>query len=439
MRRRVVVTGIGCITPLGATVDGIWNGLTEGRSGTGRLSLFDASNYPVNISAEVKDWDMSDVGEHPRQWEHCPRHTRFVVGAGIKAVNSSGVLASGIDPRRLGVYLGCGEAFEDFPNFMNSINAASEDGEFHADQFASKALRIFDPETEREYEPNTPASRLAALFNAQGPNANCISACVSAAQAIGEATRSIRRGEADVMLAGGAHSTIHPFGLTGFHRLSALSTNNDNPESAVRPFDNDRDGFVMGEGGAILVLEDLDHALARSADIWGELAGYGSAQDAYRVTDSHPEGRGTSLAIGRALQDASLNTDDISYVNAHGTGTLLNDRIETLAIKKSLGADAYRVPISSSKSMLGHSTTACGAIELAIGLMALRFQVAPPTINYQTPDPECDLDYIPNIARNVNCKHVLSQNIGFGGQNAALIVSQYNEHYRSSVTIRRAA
>jgi 3-oxoacyl-[acyl-carrier-protein] synthase II len=300
-------------------------------------------------------------------------------------------------------------------------------------------LRIFDHGAEREYEPNMPAAHLAALFGAEGPNANCIAACVSSAQAIGESTRLIRRGEADIMLCGGAHSTIHPFGVTGFCRLEALSTRNSEPESAVRPFDRERDGFVIGEGAAVLILEELEHARLRGAEIWAELSGYGSSQDAYRVTDTHPEGRGTVSAIQRAMADAGLNVDEIDYINAHGTGTVLNDRVETLALKRAFGQQAYRIPISSSKSMLGHSTTACGAVELTVCVLALRHRVLPPTINYHTPDPECDLDYIPNASREASCKHVLSNSIGFGGQNAALLVSRFDEQSRSSVAARSAA
>ena len=438
MQRRVVVTGIGCVTPLGATTDTIWHRLTEGRSGVGRLTLFDASNFSVQIAAEVRDWSLWDVGEDPRLWQHCPRQTTFAIGAGITAARSAGIENARIDPLRFGVYLGCGEAFADFNRFTRTICTASEDGRFKPESFTQTALRIFDPDAEREYEPHMPASHLAARFNAQGPNANCIAACVSSAQAIGESARLIRRGEVDVMLAGGSHSVIHPFGLTGFQRLSALSTRNADPASAVRPFERDRDGFVLGEGAAIIVLEELDHALRRGAEIWGELTGYGSAQDAYRITDARPDGRGTASAIRRALDDARLNPDDIDYINAHGTGTVLNDKIETLAIKQVFGPQAYNIPISSSKSMLGHFTTACGAIELAISLLAIRYGVVPPTINYENPDPDCDLDYVPNVAREIDCRHVLSDNIGFGGQNAALIVSRYDER-SPAATLRRAA
>jgi 3-oxoacyl-[acyl-carrier-protein] synthase II len=437
MRRRVVITGMGCVTPLGAHLDEVWKQLTAGRSGVGRLTLFDSQSFPVRIAAEVRDWDVSDVGEDPRRWAHCHRQTRFAIGAAIKAVRQSAILQSGLHPTRLGVTLGCGEPFEDFTCFTEAIRHSCDHGEFHGERFTETALRLFDPDGERENEPDMAACHLARLFNAQGPNINCIAACVSSAQAIGRAASSIRRGEADAMLCGGAHSTIHPFGVTGFQRLEALSTRNTQPELAACPFDRDRDGFVIGEGGAVFVLEELERARRRGAFIWGELTGYGSTQDAYRITDTRSDGSGVARAIGRALKDAGLNPDNIDYVNAHGTSTVLNDKVETLALKRALGTHAYRVPISSTKSMLGHATTACAAIELAICLLALHHQVIPPTINYHTPDPDCDLDYVPNSARDHACRHVLSNSIGFGGQNAALVVSRFDEP--SSVVVPRAA
>lgn len=436
MRRRVVVTGLGCVTPLGSTLDTFWSQLTEGRPGVGRITIFDPTHYPVQIAAEVRNWSVAEVGEDPGTWENCPRQTHFAVGAGLLAARCAGLPEARIDPLRFGIHLGCGEAFEDFPRFMKSICGSSEAGEYRPAQFGRTALRIFDPELEREYEPYAPAGHLAGLLNAQGPNINSIAACVSSAQAIGQSVRMIRRGEADLMLAGGAHSTIHPFGLTGFHRLSALSQRNDAPESAVRPFDRDRDGFVMGEGAATLVLEELEHARRRGAFIWGELSGFGSAQDAYRITDTHPEGRGTIAAIGRALDDARLEGEEIDYVNAHGTGTQLNDRVETLALKQAFGEHAYHVPISSTKSMLGHATTACGAIEAAISVLAVHQGVIPPTINHDNPDPDCDLDYVPNTARELTLRHVLSNSIGFGGQNAALVVSRFDERTPGRNSIR---
>ncbi len=440
MQRRIVVTGIGCVTPLGNSPTELAAGLYSGRTGVGRLTLFDASNFPVRIAAEVRDWDLSAAGLETRRWQHCPRQTQFAIAAGLQAARQSGIDDAMIDRERLGVYLGCGEPFEDFNAFTRSVHASMKSGsDGEANTFMRSALRVFDPEIEREAEPDMPAIHLGGLLNARGPIANCISACVSSTQAIGESMRMIQQGETDVMLCGGAHSTIHPFGVTGFQRLSALSQRNDDPQSAVRPFDADRDGFVIGEGAGLFIIEELDHALRRGADILGEITGYGSAQDAYRVTDSHPEGRGTAAAITRALASAKLNPQDIGYINAHGTGTILNDKVETLAIKQAFGQQAYRIPVSSTKSMLGHATTACGAIELAVCLISLQTGVIPPTLNHVKPDADCDLDYVPRNAREVSCRHILTNNIGFGGQNAALIVSRYEDGSRTQVAVPRAA
>jgi 3-oxoacyl-[acyl-carrier-protein] synthase II len=448
MRNRVVITGLGCVTPLGSQVRDVWDRLTAGRSGVGRLTLFDASRFPVQIAAEVKDWSIAEVGEDPLRWRHHPRQTLFAVASGIQAVRSAGldVRENGhgnghghkFDPLRFGVYLGCGETYQDWGQFAQMM-ADSLDGEaFSTEKFTEQAMRLWRPDTELELELNMPAAHLAARFNAQGPNANCIAACASSSQAIGESAEMIRSGEVDIMLAGGAHSMIHPFGISGFHRLSALSQRNEDPIHAVRPFDRDRDGFVVGEGAAMIVLESLEHAQRRGAEILAELTGYGSAQDAYRVTDAHPEGRGATTCMNLALKDADIKPYEISYVNAHGTGTVLNDKVETLAIKQVFGDDAYRVPISSTKSMLGHFTTAGGAVELLIAIMAIRSGVLPPTINYETADPDCDLDYVPNTARETVCRHVLSNSFGFGGQNVALVVSQFDERRRNLVAKRAA-
>ncbi len=342
------------------------------------------------------------------------------------------------DPLRFGVYLGCGETYQDWNQFAQIMAQSMEGEEFKPEKFTQQALKLWSSNDELELELNMPAAHLAARFNAQGPNANCIAACASSSQAIGEAAEMIRAGEVDLMMAGGAHSMIHPFGISGFHRLSALSLHNDDPAHAVRPFDRDRDGFVVGEGAAIVILESLEHAQRHGAEIWAELSGWGSAQDAYRITDVHPEGRGAASCMARALEDADIAPGDISYVNAHGTGTVLNDKMETLAMKRVFGDDAYHVPISSTKSMLGHFTTAGGAIELVVGIMAIRSGVLPPTINYETADPDCDLDYVPNVAREIACRHVLSNSFGFGGQNVALIVSKFDEHRRNMVAKRAA-
>jgi len=445
MRNRVVITGVGCVTPLGSDVREVWNRLTAGRSGVGRLTLFDASRFPVQIAAEVKDWSIAEVGLDPLRWQHHPRQTLFAIASGIKAVRSAGFETNGngsahtkFDPLRFGVYLGCGETYQDWNQFTQQMAQSMVGEEFRPEKFTEQALHLWRPNDELELELNMPAAHLATMINAQGPNANCIAACASSSQAIGESAEMIRSGEVDLMLAGGAHSMIHPFGISGFHRLSALSQRNDDPTHAVRPFDRDRDGFVVGEGAAMVVLESLEHAQRRGAEILAELTGYGSAQDAFRITDVHPEGRGAATCISLALKDADLQPEQISYVNAHGTGTVLNDKVETLAIKRVFGDTAYRVPISSTKSMLGHFTTAGGAIELVISTMAIRNGVLPPTINYETSDPDCDLDYVPNTAREITCRHVLSNSFGFGGQNVALVVSQFDQRRRNMVAKRAA-
>lgn len=267
-----------------------------------------------------------------------------------------------------------------------------------------------------------PAGHLASLFNAQGPNLNCLTACAASSQAIGEATELIRRGDADLMLSGGAHSMIHPFGVTGFNLLTALSTHNEDPQGASRPFDKNRDGFVLGEGAGMLILEELDHARSRGAQIYGEILGYGSSADAYRITDIHPEGRGAVTCIRMALKDAGLNQDQIDYINAHGTSTSVNDRVETMAIRQSLESSAASTPVSSIKSMMGHLIAAAGSVEAITCLLAMRDGVLPPTINYETPDPDCDLDYVPNEAREQKVRYALSNSFGFGGQNISLIL-----------------
>ncbi|HEX3725544.1 MAG TPA: beta-ketoacyl-[acyl-carrier-protein] synthase family protein [Pirellulales bacterium] len=426
MRRRVVITGIGCITPMGTEVEQVWAGLKAGASGVGYTSIFDASRFPTKISAEVRDWDISHAGEDPAVWKLRGRHTKFAAGAAKKAIHDSGLRdLKSLEPSRFGVYLGSGEGQQDFGCFARMMTRALASGTFDLAQFTKTGLEWLNPTIELEQEPNMPAGHLAAMFGAEGPNANCLTACAASSQAIGEATEIIRRGEADVMLSGGTHSMIHPFGVTGFNLLTALSTNNEHPTEASRPFDRDRDGFVLGEGAAMIVLEELEHARRRGAPIYGELTGYGSTADAYRITDTHPEGRGATRCIQLAMADAKLNPDDIHYINAHGTSTSVNDRVETLAIKNALGAAAYKVPVSSTKSMMGHLIAAAGATELIVSLLAIRDNVLPPTINYHAPDPDCDLDYIPNTARQARCHHALSNSFGFGGQNITLIVSQF--------------
>lgn len=427
MRRRVVVTGIGWVTPMGVEIESVWKRLLNGESGVGYTSLFDASNFPTKISAEVRNWDLSDVGENPADWKNQGRHTHFAVGAAKKAVADSGILHSALNPLRFGVYTGSGEGQQDFDRFTQMmVSALQADGGIDLARFTQKGLEILNPICELEQEPNMPAGHLASLFDAQGPNVNCLTACAASSQAIGEAVEIIRRGEADVMLAGGTHTMIHPFGVTGFNLLTALSTRNDEPTRASRPFDRDRDGFVLGEGSGMVIVEDLERAKARGAKIYGELVGYGSTADAFRITDTHPEGRGAISCIQMALADAGMGVDDVHYINAHGTSTSVNDRVETLAIKQVFGPQAYKIPVSSTKSMMGHLIAAAGASELIICLLAIRDRTLPPTINYETPDPDCDLDYVPNTARPAQCDVALSNSFGFGGQNVALLAKRFD-------------
>ena len=425
MRRRVVITGIGCVTPLGTTVESMWKRVLAGESGVGPTTLFDASEFPTKISAEVRDWDISAVGEDPQRWKYQGRHTRFAVGAAKMAYADSGLADTRIDPTRFGVYLGSGEGQQDFVTFGQMMVGALAGPQLDAARFTEIGLEVLHPLIELEQEPNMPASHLAALFDAEGPNSNCLTACAASSQAIGEATEMIRRGDVDLMLSGGCHSMIHPFGVTGFNLLGALSTSNDEPTRASRPFDRRRDGFVLGEGAGMLILEELEHAQRRGAKIYGELSGYGSTADAYRITDTHPEGRGAAKCLELCLAEAGLNPEDVHYINAHGTSTAVNDKVETLAIKRVLGEQARKAPVSSTKSMMGHLIAAAGATELILCLLAIRDNVLPPTINYENPDPDCDLDYIPNVARDARCDHALSNSFGFGGQNVTLAVSRF--------------
>ena len=422
MKRRVVVTGIGWVTPLGAEIETVWQRLLRGESGVGWISQFDARHFPVRIAAEVKDWDLRQVGLDPVEWTPYGRHVSFALGAAKKAVEDSGILHSRTRPDRFGIYTGSGEghrAFEPFTEMM--VAALRPEGGLDMAAFARRGLDLLDADQETKQMPEVLGACLAGLFGAEGPNYNCITACAASSQAIGEAVELIRRGYADLMLAGGTHTMIHVFGVSGFALLTALSTRNDDPPRASRPFDRTRDGFVMGEGAGFVVLEEYELARRRGARIYGEVCGYGSTADAYRVTDAHPEGRGAAACVRMALADAAP-LDRIDYINAHGTSTPLNDRIETYTMKQVFGPEAYRIPISSTKSMMGHLIAASGAVELIICLLALRDQVLPPTINYQEPDPECDLDYVPNTARQARCEVAMSNSFGFGGQIISLIV-----------------
>ncbi|MEY4188658.1 MAG: 3-oxoacyl-[acyl-carrier-protein] synthase 2 [Planctomycetota bacterium] len=426
MKRRVVVTGLGAVTPLGNDVSTMWQSQLQCRNGVGPITHFDATNFPTKFAAEVRDYDFDVQVENPARFADAGRNIRFAIGAARQAVHDSGIHDSpGFNPARFGVYLGAGEGQQNFLQFMSLVSEAYRDGRIDLRNFTESFISRMNPRYELELEPNMPAAHLSSLFNAQGPNLNCLTACAASSQAIGEATEIIRRGEAEMMLSGGAHSMIHPFGVTGFNLLTALSERNDSPLTASRPFDLNRDGFVLGEGAGMLLLEELEHAKARGARIYGEILGYGSTADAYRITDIHPEGRGAVACIRMALQDAEKNPEEIGYVNAHGTSTRVNDQVETMAVKGGLGEHAWKTPVSSIKSMMGHLIAAAGAVEAITCLLAIRDGVLPPTINYETPDPDCDLDYIPNQPRETRIKAALSNSFGFGGQNVALILGGF--------------
>lgn len=428
MDRRVVITGMGWVTPLGHDIDTVWKRMLAGETGVAPTSLFDASTFATNFSAQVQDFDLASVlGPRVDRHRGASRNSRFALGACAKAWHSAGLTGEGVDSTRVGVYLGGGEGPLDFTPFSAAALAGClREGHkvesLDTVRWAKVAFRELCEINELEQDPNMAGGHLAGEFNAEGPNINTLTACAASTQAIGEATRIIQYGDADVMISGGTHSMIHPLGVTGFSRLTALSTRNDTCLTASRPFDRTRDGFVLGEGSGILILEEREHAVRRGARILAEIVGYGSTADAFRITDIHEDGRGATAAMRAALSSAGMTPKDIQYISAHGTGTEENDKIETLAIRHVFGEDAKKVAISSIKSMVGHLIAAAGAVELITCVLAIRDGVVPPTINYVNPDPNCDLDYVPNQARSMPVRACLSNSFGFGGQNDTLVV-----------------
>ncbi|CAN5385376.1 beta-ketoacyl-[acyl-carrier-protein] synthase family protein [soil metagenome] len=437
MNHRVVITGIGWITPMGHSIDEVWKRLLAGESGIARTTIFDASTFPTTISAEVKDFSLDSHVNDLQQHRGAGRNTQFALAACAQAWKSAKLDAAKLDLDRVGIYLGSGEGSLDFDAFTTAAVSAwsNETNSVDTIKWHSIASQLMDVTREMEQEPNMPLSHLALLTGARGPAMNCLTACAASTQALGEAADILRRGDADVMIGGGAHSMIHPFGVTGFNRLTALcedakleaSIGSNDPAKASRPFDGKRGGFVLGEGAGMVILETLEHAKARGATIYGEIAGYGSTADAYRITDQDPEGLGAINAMKSALADAKLSPADVDYINAHGTGTSENDGNETSAIKKVFGDYARKVPISSIKSMMGHLIAAAGAVETICCVLAIRDQILPPTMNLDYPDPECDLDYVPNKARAAKIDVVMSNKYGFGGQNDTIIVKRFVE------------
>lgn len=408
--RRVVVTGMGTINPLGHTVDASWKAALAGTSGVGPLTQFDTKDVVTQFAAEVRDWDPESV-MLKREARRLDRFAQFFIGAAQQAIDDAGVdcVDDEENAARTGIVIGSGMG--GMLSFDDQIRVLIERG---ADRISPLAVTMIIP--------NEAAGLASIRFNFQGPVTCVVTACAASANGIGDAAEIIRRGAADVMLAGGAEATLCEFGIGAFNKSKALSTRNDDPQGASRPFDADRDGFVMGEGAACLVLEERERAIARGATIYGELLGYGMSSDAYHVTLPKPGGRGAAMSMTAALDDAGMTPDQIDYINAHGTSTPANDVTETNAIKIAMGEDVARqTPVSSTKSMTGHLLGGAGAMESIFCLKAIADGVLPPTINYTTPDPECDLDYVPNEARDQKVTYAMTNSFGFGGHNASLI------------------
>jgi len=432
---RVVITGMGIVCPLGYDVETVWEAMLAGKSGMAKTTIFDASTFPSTFSAEVKNYDPSKYIKHPELHKDSNRGSGFAIGATVQACRQARIDVEtdkpndGIDRSRLGIYLGAGEGSVDNDVFFECLVKGwnPEKNEMNWGKWADVAFGKMKPMRELEQEPNMPAAHIALLAGARGPTRSCLTACAASTQAVGEATMMIRRGDADVMIAGGAHSMIHPLGVTGFNRLTALSRRNDSPQTASRPFTASRDGFVLGEGAAIVILESLSSAKKRGVEILAEVIGYGSSSDAFRVTDMHEEGRGPIQAMTQALEDAGVSYEDINYINTHGTGTTENDSIETKAIKAVFKEEAKNVPASSVKSMMGHLIGAAGAAELITCILAIRDNIVPPTMNLNDPDPALDLDYVPNKPRKMQVDVAMNESFGFGGQNNVVIIKRYEE------------
>ncbi|MHC4706170.1 MAG: beta-ketoacyl-[acyl-carrier-protein] synthase family protein [Planctomycetota bacterium] len=435
MTQRVVITGLGIVCPLGHDVETMWKAMLDGKSGMAPTTIFDATTFPSTFGAEVKDYDFAQYVKNPELHKHGNRGSTFVLGATVQACKQAGIdtetdqPADGIDRGRMGIYLGAGEGSVDNDVFFRALVKAWDKSANQMDwgRWAQVAFGQMDPMCELEQEPNMPAAHIALLAGARGPTRSCLTACAASTQAVGEAMMLIRKGDADIMISGGAHSMIHPLGVTGFNRLTALSTRNDSPQTASRPFTASRDGFVLGEGAAILILESLEFASKRGVQILAEVIGYGSSSDAFRVTDMHEEARGPIQAMNAALADAGISYKDVDYISTHGTSTTENDSIETKAIKAVFKEEAKNTPASSVKSALGHLIGAAGAAELITCVLAIRDNILPPTMNLNDPDPQLDLDYVPNQPRKAPVNIAMNESFGFGGQNNVVIIKRFEE------------
>jgi 3-oxoacyl-[acyl-carrier-protein] synthase II len=414
MKKRVVITGLGAITPVGNDVETFWQSLKDGKSGVGPTTSFDASAFDSRISAEVKDFEPTRYGISLKDIKRTAKFVQFAIAAAKQAMESSGLDSKKEDATRMGVVIGSG---------IGSLHTIEEEHKV----FLSKGPSRLSPFLIPMLIVNEASGMVAIIHGLKGPNSCVATACASGSHAIGEAYRMILYGDADVMLTGGTESCIVPTSVGGFCALRALSTRNDDPKRASRPFDRDRDGFIMAEGCGLVVLETLEHAQKRNANIIAEIVGFGMSCDAYHITAPDPEGLGAAQAMTMALKDAGMNPEEITYINAHGTSTKLNDKIETLSMKKAFGAYSKKVMISSTKSVTGHLLGAAGGVEFLTCCLAIRDGVIPPTINYEHPDPDCDLDYVPNIARKTNVEVCMSNSLGFGGHNASLIVKKFKQ------------
>lgn len=410
-KRRIVITGMGVISPVGTGLNKFWTSLINGQSGIDKITRFDTSNLPTKIAGEVKDFNPENYIEK-KELRRLDRFTQFAISATKMALEDSALDLSAVDRTRVGVILGSG---------IGGTITWEEQHKNLLNKGAGRVSPFFIP----MMIVNMASGQVSMTFELKGPNFTVVTACASGTNAVGEAFRTLQRGDADIIISGGTEAPITELSLAGFSSMKALSTRNDEPSRASRPFDRDRDGFVMGEGAGILVMETLDSALKRNAKIYAEVIGYGTTADAYHLTQPAPEGEGASRAMKAAISDAGISANDVDYINAHGTSTPLNDKFETLAIKHTFGEHAYQLAVSSTKSMTGHLLGAAGAVETIASVLATYNDEIPPTINYENEDPECDLNYVPNkaIKRTVNV--ALSNSMGFGGHNACIIVKKY--------------
>lgn len=412
MKKRVVITGLGVISPVGNDIASFWQSLQEGKSGVGPITSFDATAFDSRIAAEVKNFDPTQHGISLKDVKKTAKFVQFAVAAAKQAVESSGLDLNKEDRDRIGVIIGSG---------IGSLHTIEEEHKILLNKGPSRLSPFLIP----MLIVNEASGLVAIVHGLKGPNSCVATACASGSHAIGEAYRTILYGDADVMISGGTESCIVPTAVGGFCALRALSTSNDNPQQASRPFDRDRNGFVMAEGCGLVVLESLEHAQKRNAQIIAEIVGFGLTCDAYHITAPDPDGRGAAQAMINAMKDAQMDPSQIDYINAHGTSTKLNDKIETLSMKKAFGESSKKVMVSSIKSMTGHLLGAAGGVEFVTCCLVIKDGVVPPTINYQHPDPDCDLDYVPNTARKAHVSACMSNSLGFGGHNASLIVKKF--------------